>query len=834
MDVEKIVAKLTVEEKARLCSGKSFWRLKRLDEFGVPSIMMTDGPHGVRKQQGEEDNLGIHESVPATCFPCACATACSFDPGLLEEIGIALGEECRQEEISVLLGPGANIKRSPLCGRNFEYFSEDPFLSGRLAAAMIKGIQSQGVGASLKHFAANNQEKWRMTSNSVVDMRALREIYLAGFEYAVKESQPWTVMCSYNLLNGVYASEDAWLLCNVLRHEWGFLGLVVSDWGATDNRVEGVRAGMDLEMPYSGGFNDRKVWEAAETGALNMADLDHNATRVLELIDKAAAQPKGNYRYDVDAHHHLARRAAAQSCVLLKNEGGILPLKEGKSVAVIGAFAKLPRYQGAGSSKINPTRLDNAHLAFLDEYVDVAYAQGYQLYTEEGMEKQEEERIANELVEEACVVARQKDVAVIFAGLPDAYESEGYDRASMDMPVSHVRLIEEVAKANPNTVVVLQLGAPVLLPWRDSVKGIVAAYLSGQAGGSACVDVLLGKVCPGGKLAESWPDAVEDVPCHGYYPGTSKKAEYRESIFVGYRYYDKAKVPVAYPFGHGLSYTSFTYSGLAASTGYLERGQSMQVSVSVANTGGVAGAEVVQLYVGKEDSVLMRPVKELKGFQKVWLQPGESQIVVFTLDVRCFSYYNAVADGWAVEEGAYQIMVGSSSADIRLERKIKVEGDGRETLLGSLRQDAPEYFEELAGKRFSVSRKSFEALYGRRVPEDVDPTQRPFTPNSTINDVKDTFVGKIIYNVIRQHSHKIIEKNSDHIQNMMESMMFDVPIRTLSLYSQGALSPMQVEGIVKMLNGSFFRGLWAVVTGISKETVYFVRKHLAPPRIGAD
>ncbi|MCC8023536.1 MAG: glycoside hydrolase family 3 C-terminal domain-containing protein, partial [Clostridiales bacterium] len=610
MNSKDLVSRMTLEEKASLCSGKDFWHLKGVERLGLSSVMVTDGPHGLRKQAGESDHLGINDSVKATCFPTASATACSFDPELMREIGAALGEECRQEDVAVILGPGANIKRSPLCGRNFEYISEDPYVTGEMAAALISGIQSQGIGTSMKHYAANSQETRRMSTDSVVDERALREIYLTGFETAVKKAQPWTLMCAYNKLDGTYLSNNKRLLTDILREEWGFEGLVMTDWGAMDDRVKGVEAGLDLEMPASGGFTDTQIVEAVRAGKLSEAALDRAVERITALILRCQEGRQAGYRYDRDAHHALARRAAAQSTVLLKNEGGLLPLAGNARIAVIGQFAKTPRYQGAGSSKIEPTRLDNAWDALAQTALEAEYAPGYNL----GKERQD----AAALRAGACKAARDKDVVVLFAGLPDAYESEGFDRDTLEMPQEHVDLIEAVAAENPNVVVVLQCGAPVEMDWADRVKGIVLSYLGGQAGGSGCVDVLTGKVNPGGKLAETFPYHLSDTPSFRYFPGYSKSVEYRESLYVGYRYYDAADKAVRYPFGYGLSYTTFEYSNLKLGAAeYEPGGGTLAVSFTVTNTGTVPGAEVAQIYVRLEKSRIFRAKRELKGFQVV-------------------------------------------------------------------------------------------------------------------------------------------------------------------------------------------------------------------------
>lgn len=797
MNSKEIVAKMTLEEKASLCSGKDFWNMKGIERLGLPSVMLTDGPHGLRKQAGDADHLGLNDSVPSTCFPPACTTACSFDTGLMHEIGQALGEECRQEQVAVILGPGANIKRSPLCGRNFEYISEDPYVSGKLASALIQGVQSKNVGTSLKHFAANNQEKKRMTNNSVIDERALREIYLAGFETAVREAQPWTVMCSYNRINGTYASEDKWLLTDVLRDEWGFEGLVVTDWGATNDRVEGVRAGLDLEMPASGGFNDAAIVEAVRTGALSEQALDKVVERVVSLILKAKEGAQAGFCYNMAAHHALARRAAAESSVLLKNENHALPLQAGQSVAVIGAFAKTPRYQGAGSSKINPSQLDNALEELLKQGFAAEYAPGYSL--EPGA------KADAAMIDEAAALAKTKDTAVVFVGLPDEYESEGFDRTNLEMPESHTKLVEAVAAANPNTVVVLLLGAPVVTPWANKVKAILVSYLGGQAAGSACADVLAGKTNPSGKLAESWPAALADTPCAEWYPGADKTAEYRESIFVGYRYYDTAGVAPAWPFGFGLSYTSFAYNDITVSGGSFAPGGSLQVSATVTNTGRRAGGEAVQLYIAAGKSKLMRPAKELKGMAKVFLQPGESKTISIELDTRSFAYYNAAEACWAVEGGTYTIMLGAASNDIRLTAEVLVEGDGKENKLAGLAATAPAYFNPKAP--LQISEQEFAALYGKPLPPAHRLPGQLFDRNSTLGEIKDTFAGRQLIKNVRKQASGMMGEGSADFAAMLEAMLMDMPLRSLVMMSGGMINPRQLDGMVDMVNGKFFKGL---------------------------
>ena len=596
-NVKKIVSQMTLEEKAGMCSGKDFWHLKSVERLGIPEVMVSDGPHGLRKQAENADHLGINESIKAVCFPTACATACSFDRDLLEEMGSALGKECQAENVSVLLGPAVNIKRSPLCGRNFEYFSEDPYLAGQMAKAHIQGVQKEGVGTSIKHFAANNQEYHRMSASSEVDERTLREIYLAAFETPIKEAKPKTVMCSYNQINGVFASEDPWLLDEVLRKEWGYEGYVMSDWGAVNERVPGLKAGLELEMPASGGETDRQIVEAVKNGTLKEEILDRAVERILNVIFDYVNHKKDEV-FDMEKDHALAEKVETESMVLLKNEG-ILPLKKGSRVAFIGAFAKNPRYQGGGSSHINSFRVTGT-LEAAEGMADITYAEGY------GLEKDE---IDEALVKGAVKAAKEAEVAVIFAGLPDAFESEGYDRVHMKMPNCQNHLIHEVCNVQPNVVVVLHNGSPVEMPWADEVKGILEAYLGGQAVGAAEAKILFGDANPCGKLAETVPYKLSDNPSYLNFPGDGETVEYKEGIFVGYRYYDKKEMPVRYPFGYGLSYTEFAYSNLKLDKKSMKDTDTLTVSVDVTNTGSREGKEIVQLYVADLTGSANRPVR---------------------------------------------------------------------------------------------------------------------------------------------------------------------------------------------------------------------------------
>lgn len=667
--VSAIIAQLTLAEKAALLDGSDFWHTQPIERLGVPALMLTDGPHGLRKQAEAADHLGLSRSVPATCFPPAVALACSWDPALARRIGQALGDECRAADVAVLLGPGVNMKRSPLCGRNFEYFSEDPLLAGVIASAWVDGVQSRGVGTSLKHFAANNQEHDRLRVSAEVDERTLREIYLPAFERVVKEAQPWTVMCSYNRINGTYASESQWLLTDVLRAEWGFEGLVVSDWGAVNRREAGLAAGLDLEMPSSGGAGTRAILDAVAAGTLTEAQVDLAARRVLELAERAGAREPLT-GFDSDAHHQLAREAAAASAVLLKNEGGILPLRgDGGAIAVIGEFARTPRFQGAGSSQVNPTRLDNALERLQAELAggrEVLFAPGFAVDGED---------LDQVLADDAVQTAAAAEVAVVFLGLPPSDESEGYDREHMELPAQQRELLARVAAVNANVVVVLSNGSAVLTAgWDHHARAILEGWLLGQGGGSALVDLLLGRVAPSGKLAETIPLRYVDNPALGNFPGENHVVRYGEGLLIGYRWYDAREIPVAYPFGHGLSYTTFDYSDLELTV--LDDGPtpSVDLALTVTNSGSCAGTEVVQVYVGDPVAAVQRPPQELRGFERVALAPGQSRRLRLTLETRAFAYWHGGVHDWVVEGGAFEIRVGASSRDIRLTSTVTLTG----------------------------------------------------------------------------------------------------------------------------------------------------------------
>lgn len=683
LDVKKLVNELTLEEKASLCSGADFWHTKAIDRLNIPAAMVSDGPHGIRKQESLADHMGVAESIKAIGFPTASAMACSFDRDLLHKVGDALGEECVAEDLAVLLGPGINMKRSPICGRNFEYYSEDPVVAGELGAAFVNGVQEHGVGTSLKHFAANNQEWRRMSISAEIDERTLREIYLAAFETVVKKAQPWTIMCSYNRINGVYSCENDWLLNKVLRDEWGFEGLVMTDWGAMDERVPSLKAGLDLEMPDCHGETDKLIVKAVQSGELEEPVLDTAVERILTMVDKYLTARKGidpasmvhplpssvERGYDVAAHHALARTTAEQSAVLLKNED-ILPLQKDKKIAFIGEFAKVPRIQGGGSSHINNTSVESALDAAGDS---VSYAQGFHI---------DEETTDETLLQEAITLAKESDVAVIFAGLPDSFESEGFDRTHLNMPANQNELIARISEVQPNVVVVLHSGSPIAMPWLDKVAGVLQMYLAGQASGGAAVNLLFGDATPCGKLAETFPLHLEDNPSYLNFPGNREKVCYQEGVFIDYRYYDKKKMDVLFPFGYGLSYTDFTYSNMkvtvngknAADVDVIKETDEIVVSADITNTGNCDGAEIVQLYIKNPVVYEIRPEKELRDFAKVFLKAGETKTVTFTLNARAFSYYETRIHDWYAESGDYEILLASSSRDIRLQYTVSITG----------------------------------------------------------------------------------------------------------------------------------------------------------------
>lgn len=782
--IDHIISTLTLEQKADLCSGFDAWNTTPIEEAGIPSVLMADGPHGLRKQYDKSSAM-LEESVPATCYPAASTTACSWDRALLREVGEALGNEAHSQDVSMVLGPGINIKRSPLCGRNFEYFSEDPVLAGDLGAAMIDGIQSTGIGACVKHFAANNREYFRMVSNSVVDKRALREIYLAGFERTIEQSKPYSVMSAYNMLNGVYCGESDALMKHLLRGEWKYDGLVVSDWGACYNRERGIAAGLDLEMPYSGQENTERIVRAVRNGKLDEADLDACVRRILSFVFRCEENKTLPYICDMEKNHALARKAAAQSAVLLKNEG-VLPLKEGTKIALLGEFAEKPRYQGAGSSGINPAQLENALDAFRAHGIHYTYAQGFAIETDESDET---------MLAEAERAARDCDLAVIIAGLPARYEVEGIDRDHMRIPQNQIDLITRIALHKP-VVVLLCGGAPVEMPWLNSIHALVHCYLGGEAGASAMAQILTGEVNPSGKLAESYPLSLADNPSYHFFSEDRHNVEYRESVYVGYRYYDAAEKNVLFAFGFGLSYTTFEYSDLRADRETFVPGETVTLSMQITNTGQVAGAEVVQCYI-KADAA---PYKNLRGFEKVFLQPGESTRVSFTLTERDFSFFDAQANTWKCFTDAH-ILIGASSRDIRLEAALKIP-DG---------SSPPDYPVSRDGHWDALG---YYALF-EKIPL-ISFSIHPFTINATLKDFDSVAIGRMVHKLVSGFVTKHISPGGFQSTKIMLQLLEENPMRVLVSMSGGRFTYGMARGVLMIVNGQIFMGLLALVSAARK------------------
>lgn len=798
-----IVNKMSLEQKAAFVSGFDYWHLEEAPELGLPKIMVTDGPHGLRKQNPNGDSVGLGNSYPATCFPTAATSSCSWDEELLRKEGEALGEECLQEEVSVILGPGTNIKRAPVCGRNFEYFSEDPYLAGKCSANIINGVQSKGIGTSLKHFACNSQEAYRMVINEVIDERAMREIYLTAFEIAIKEAQPWTVMNSYNRINGVYASQNGWLQQQVARGEWGFQGLFVTDWGSSVDRIPGLENGTDLEMPSSGDLNTQRIIAAVKEGKLDENVLNERVDNVVNLILKAKKTlDEGKKTYDVDVHHDLACRVAEGSIQLLKNDDGLLPLKKGQKVAIIGEMAKAPRYQGAGSSVINPTKMENAYDNLVELGVDVTYAQGYKKGTEQ---------VDDALVAEALAAAKAADVAVVFAGLTEEFEGEGYDRANIEMPANHNQLIEQVAAANPNTVVVLAGGSVIHMPWLNSAKALLNSGLSGQAGGKAVARILTGAVCPSGKTSETYPLSFEENPTYGNYPGQPVVSEHKESVYIGYRYYDTAEKEVLFPFGYGLSYTTFEYSDLELSSSNIKDTDDLTVTFKIKNTGDVDGAEIAEIYVADQESTIFRPKKELRAFKKVFLKAGEEKEVSVTLSKRAFAFYNVELQDWQVETGLFDIMVGVSSRDIRLTKAVNIISDCT-AAVPDYRKTAPAYYTaDLA----AMDDAQWTAVYGKELPARERDTTKPIDLYNCLDDASHTKWGGKICRLISKVVGKFGSAENGDGQ-MLAAMATQIPIRNFIAMSMGVFSPKMAEGLLMILNDdrSTFVGFNKILGGI--------------------
>lgn len=785
-----IIKQMTLEEKCYLFSGKDFWQTRSLERLGVPNMTLSDGPHGIRKQAGEGDQLGLNPSLPATCYPTAATVANSWDPALGEEIGAHLGAEAASQGVGVVLGPGLNIKRSPFCGRNFEYFSEDPYLAGKMAASYIRGIQKNGVSACPKHFAANSQELRRMASDSVMDERTLREIYLTGFEIAVKEGHAKSIMSSYNRINGTYANENGHLLQEILRDEWGFDGFVVSDWGGSNDHVEGVRAGSHLEMPTTGGDSDPELIDAVKAGRLSEELLDRRVDELLDVILSVtrAVKPLEGKPFDIDAHHAMAARASEQSIVLLKNEGNILPLKKGAKVAVIGEFAQKARYQGAGSSVVNPTKLDHAMDVIKNFDLDVA---GF----EPGYPRSGKGDPA--MRAQAVELAKKADVVLLYIGLDEISEAEGLDRSHMRLAQSQVELIEAVAEANPNVVAVMSAGSAVEMPWLPKVKALVHGYLCGQAGAASVLKAIVGQVNPSGKLAESYPVRYEDVSSAPYFPAKERTAEYREGLFVGYRYFQSANVPVLFPFGFGLSYTSFEYSDLTVTD--------KEATFTLKNTGSMDGAEVAQLYVSKPDGEVFRPARELKGFAKVFLKAGESKKVTIPLDDKAFRYFNVDTNKFEVEGGEYQILIGASCADIKLSGAVSVQGTGAKSPYN--KEKFAKYF---SGDIKSISDAEFEALLGRPIPDGH------WSGTLEMNDAlcqmyyAKSGLARFAYKILTNLINKSIEKGEPNLNLLFN---YNMPFRAIAKMTGGICTMEMAEGILTIVNGHFFKGMGAIIGG---------------------
>ena len=790
---ELLLKKLTLEEKCALLSGAETFKTRGMPEHGIPQIWLSDGPHGLRKQAGESDHLGLNPSVPATCFPTASAVANSWDAALGEEIGAALGEEAAAQEVSVVLGPGLNMKRNPLCGRSFEYFSEDPYLAGKLAARYIRGIQSKGVAACPKHFSVNSQETRRMASDSIVDERTLREIYLTGFEIAVKEGHPRSIMSSYNLVNGTYANENKHLLMEILRGEWGFDGAVITDWGGSNDHALGVKNGSTLEMPAPGGDSVRELLAAVESGKISESDIDARLSELLPLVfDTKAALDAAPREFDAAAHHALARRAAEESLVLLKNEGSLLPLAAGSKVAVLGDFAKNPRYQGAGSSMVNSTQVD----VLLDKLIDselnvIGYQQGFDRHGKPDAALQKS----------ACELATQADTVILCMGLDEIAESEGLDRSNLRLAQNQVDLLQAVAAVNPKIVVVLYSGSVVETPWLDNCQALLYAALGGQAGAGAVADALTGKVNPCGKLAETWPLAYADVPSAADFATRRKTVEYREGLYIGYRYFTTAEKAVRFPFGYGMSYTTFAYSDMAAD----EQG----VSLTVTNTGSVAGTEIVQLYTAKKNIELFRPAKELKGFARVTLAPGEKQRITIMLDDKAFRFWNVKANRWEIEGGEYELLVGASVEDIRLCEKISVHGTA--TVHPYEDRDLECYYK---GDVLHVSDADFEKLLGHPIPNGKTKIDRNLTLGE-LNHARSPlgWLVRLVLTILLDASYK---RGKPDLNILFQ---YNMPLRALAKMTNGAISMGMVDGIVMELQGFWILGLVRVIYEAIKNVV---------------
>ncbi|HEY8419459.1 MAG TPA: glycoside hydrolase family 3 C-terminal domain-containing protein [Clostridia bacterium] len=777
MDIKDIFEKLTLEEKVNLLFAADWWNTQKISRLNIENVRMADGPHGLRKEVFEN---GVKKHTQkAVCFPPAVLSACSFDPDLIQKMGEAIASEANEQSVDIVLGPGTNIKRSPLCGRNFEYFSEDPYLAGIISAAYIKGVQSQGVGTSLKHFAANNQESYRAIISAEIDERTLHEIYFKPFEIAVKQSQPWTIMCSYNKINGVYSSQNKYLLTEVLRDSWGYEGVVISDWGAVDDRVEGVKAGLDIECPYSGQYNINRVFEGLEKGEITIEEIDACVLRILNLISKAKTAQK-TVKYDIEKRHELAKEVAQNSIVLLKNDDKILPFEQDEKLLVIGALAKYPRYQGSGSSKINPYKL----VSFLDglnnQNINYDYVDGYDLNSD---------TINHELISQAILAANNYKNIVVFIGLTEEFESEGYDRKHMRLPQAHYRLIEELLKIRSDFAVVLSGGAPVELDNVINAKAILLQYLTGEAA-DASIDIIFGKVNPSGKLAETWPVKLEDNPSYPNFTRDNNAAHYKETLFVGYRYYDTFNIKAMFPFGYGMSYTTFELKDFKVKTDK----ENINIDLTIKNIGDYDGAEVIQVYVGKADSAVVRPKKELKAFKKAHLKKGESKDINISVPIKSLAFYNTQIKDWSIEDGKYEIYIGTSSSDIVFEETILVEGD---------KLPIPSY---IPPKKPILSDEEFSLLLGRPLPPKNIIRKRPyFDFNCSLKDIEKTLIGRILKKRLAKELN-LAGLNMPGVRETFESTT-ELPLRMLSMMSDGKLPKEMMEGLLDISNRKFIKGI---------------------------
>lgn len=788
MKYKELIEKMTLEEKASLMSGKDFWQTQEIERLGIKNMFLADGPHGIRKQTAAADHLGLNPSNPATCFPTAATVANSWNEELAEKLGEYLGIEAVEQKVNVLLGPGINMKRNPLCGRNFEYFSEDPYLTGKMAAGYIRGIQSHGISACVKHFAVNNQEERRMSIDTIVDERTLREIYLTAFEIAVKEGKTKTVMSSYNMLNGTYTNENIHIMREILREEWGFNGCVVTDWGGCNDRVDGLIAGNELEMPTTDGETNQDIIKAIKSGKIKEEVLDECVDRLLNLIFTTNnAIDSSKVKFDIDNHHKFAQHIAEESIVLLKNENNILPIRKGQKVAVIGDFAKEARYQGAGSSIVNPTKLDNTLDSLKGSRIEIiGYESGFERYGKKN----------KKMIDKACVLAKEADIVLLYIGLDEVTEAEGLDRKNIKIPENQINLLNELYEVNKNIVVVLSCGSVVEMPWINKVKGLLHSYLSGQAGAKAILRALSGEVNPSGKLAETYPLKYEDTPSAKYFPGKEVSVEYREGSYIGYRYFDTVNKDVLFPFGYGLSYTSFEYSNIKVT----KEG----VKFNIKNTGDIVGKEIAQLYIGCKSKEIYRPKKELKGFIKVSLNPGEVKEVSILFDDKTFRYFNIKTNNWEIESAEYEVMIGSSSTDIRLTDTIYIEGT--EAVLPYNKEKLKSYY---SGNVTNVKLDEFETLLGRKIPESKWDRKKDLGYNDTISQCQYAkgLLARFAYRMI-VFAHGFLTKiGKREAANMIMMSVYHMPFRGVARMTGGIINMPMLDGMLMIVNGHFFKGL---------------------------